>query len=41
MITNVMRNEDVSEWHEELTKNISFEELNTKYVNRDLILSAS
>lgn len=41
MITNVMRNEDVSEWHEELTKDISFEELNTKYVNRDLILSAS
>lgn len=40
MISNTMRNEDVAEWHEALTEAIKFVEVNTKYVNRDLILAA-
>lgn len=40
MISNTMRNEDVTEWHEGLVEAIKFVEVNTKHVNRDLILSA-
>lgn len=40
MISNTMRNEDISEWHENLTKNIEFIEVNLKNVNRNLILGA-
>ena len=40
MVSNTMRNEDVAEWHEALTEAIKFVEVNTKHVNRDLILNA-
>ncbi len=40
MITNTIRNEDLEKWHEELVKAIKLTELNLKYVEMDMILSA-
>ncbi len=39
MITNAMRNEDMTEWHEALVEAAKLTELNTKNVKMDLIIS--
>ncbi len=41
MLTNTMRNEDLKEWHDDLVEAIELTEKNLKYVEMDMILSAS
>ncbi len=40
MVTNDIRKDDLEKWHDGLVENADLKELTTKYVNKDLILSA-